>query len=187
MKLFIKNMVCNRCIKVVREELTKLGYTVLEISLGEVELKENVSAENLILIKNILEENGFELIEDKSAKLIENIKTVIVEYVHHSNNDLNLNLSKLIEEKFSKDYSYLSALFSSTENITIEHYFILQKIEKAKELLKYGDLTLSEIAYKLGYNSVNHLSSQFKKVTGMTASEFKKNTIVKRSPIDKVS
>lgn len=187
MKLFIKNMVCNRCIKVVREELEKLGYIVLEISLGEVEIKEEPAVNDLAIIKNVLDKNGFELIEDRAAKLIENIKTVIVEYVHHSKNDLSLNLSELIENKLLKDYSYLSTLFSSTENITIEHYFILQKIEKAKELLKYGDLTLSEIAYKLGYNSVNHLSSQFKKVTGMTASDFKKNTNLKRNPIDKVS
>lgn len=187
MKLFIKNMVCNRCIKVVREELEKLGHTVLDISLGEVEIKDKPSVEDLLIIKNILEENGFELIENKAAKLIESLKTIIVEYVHHSNEDLNLNLSKLIENKLSNGYSYLSALFSSTENITIEHFFILQKIEKAKELLKYGDLTLSEIAYKLGYNSVNHLSSQFKKVTGMTASEFKKNTAVKRNPIDRIN
>ena len=186
MKLFIKNMVCNRCIKVVREELEKLKYTVSEISLGEVEIKENPNHDNLLIVKKTLEENGFELIEGKSAKLIENIKTVIIEFVHHSQKDLDLNLSKLIEEKFSKDYSYLSSLFSSTEGITIEHFFILQKIEKAKELLKYGDLTLSEIAYKLGYNSVNHLSSQFKKVTGMTASDFKKNTSLKRNPIDKL-
>ena len=179
-------MVCNRCIKVVREELEKLGYAVLTISLGEAEIKENPSSQNLLIVKKVLEENGFELIEDKAAKLIENIKTAIIQYVHHSRNDLSFNLSELIEEKFSNDYSYLSSLFSSTEGITIEHFFILQKIEKAKELLKYGDLTLSEIAYKLGYNSVNHLSSQFKKVTGMTASDFKKNTSVKRNPLDKV-
>jgi len=186
MKLFVKNMVCGRCIKVVREELEKLNYTVSEISLGEVEIKENPSQQNLLMVKKILEENGFELIEDRAAKLIENIKTVIIKFVHHSQGDLDLNLSKLIEERFSKDYSYLSSLFSSTEGITIEHFFILQKIEKAKELLKYGDLTLSEIAYKLGYNSVNHLSAQFKKVTGMTASDFKKNTSIKRNPLDKI-
>lgn len=180
-------MVCNRCIKVVREEFEKLGYQVLEISLGEVEIDKDPDTGRLKIIKDILQDNGFELIEDKSAKLIENIKTIIIEYVHHSKDDLNLNLSELIEKKLSKDYSYLSTLFSSTENITIEHYFIMQKIEKAKELLKYGDLTLSEIAYKLGYNSVNHLSSQFKKVTGMTASEFKKNTSLKRNPIDSVN
>lgn len=184
MKLFIKNMVCNRCIRVVNEELKKLGYTIINLTLGEAEIKENPDPAQRQKIKNILEENGFELIEDKTAKIIENIKTVIIEYVHHSNIDLSLNLSELIETNFSKDYSYLSTLFSSTENFTIEHFFILQKIERAKELLKYGDLTLSEIAYKLGYNSVNHLSSQFKKVTGMTASEFKKNTSIKRKPID---
>ena len=186
MKLFIKNMVCNRCIKVVNEELTKIGFTITEISLGEVTIKENPSEHKIKTTKNILENNGFELIENKTAKIIEDIKKVIVEYVHHSEKDLDLNLSKLIENNFTKDYSYLSNLFSSTENITIEHYYILQKIEKAKELLKYGDLTLSQIAYKLGYNSVNHLSSQFKKVTGMNASNFKNNTSIKRNPIDQI-
>ena len=187
MKLFLKNMVCNRCIKVVREELESLGYNIVDISLGEVEIKENPVLEELTIIKQNLEEYGFELIENKTAKIIENIKTAIVEYVHYSEKDMNLNLSELIEKKILKDYSYLSALFSSTENITIEHFFILQKIEKAKELLKYNDSTLSEISYKLGYNSVNHLSAQFKKITGMTASDFKKNTSLKRKPIDKVN
>lgn len=187
MKLFIKNMVCNRCVKVVREEIEKLNYNIISISLGEVELHEDLTKKNLSDLENVLSENGFELIENKSAKIIEKIKTVIVQYVHHTEKDLDLNLSELIENKFSNDYSYLSNLFSSAENITIEHYFILQKIEKAKELLKYGDFTLSEIAYRLGYSSVNHLSSQFKKITGMTASDFKKNTSAKRNPIDKVN
>ncbi len=186
MKLFIKNMVCNRCIRVVRDELIELGFTIVDISLGQVKIKETPAKNDIATIKKMLTKNGFELIEDKAAKIIEDIKTVIVEYVHHSDKDLDLNLSKLIEDNFSKDYSYLSTLFSSKENITIEHYFILQKIERAKELLKYGDLTLSEIAYKLGYKSVNHLSTQFKTVTGMTASEFKENTTFKRTPIDKI-
>jgi AraC-like DNA-binding protein len=186
MKLFIKNMVCNRCIKVVREEMIKLGFSIVDISLGEVKIKEIPSQNDIRTIKKILIKNGFDLIEDRTAKIIEDIKKVIVEYVHHSDKDLDLNLSKLIEDNFSKDYSYLSTLFSSKENITIEQYYIFQKIEKAKELLKYGDFTLSEIAFKLGYKSVNHLSAQFKKVTGMTATEFKLNTSIKRNPIDKI-
>ena len=186
MKLFIRNMVCNRCIKVVKEELEKLNYTITNISLGEVEIKESPNTNDIISIRKVLEENDFELIEDKSAQIIEEIKTTIINYIHHTESDLNLNVSKLIENKFEKDYSYLSNLFSTTENITIEHYYIMQKIEKVKELLKYGELTLSEIAYKLGYNSVNHLSSQFKKNTGMNASEFKKNTSLKRKSLDKI-
>lgn len=179
-------MVCNRCIKVVKDEFEKLNFTIENINLGEVEIKESPNKDELKIVKSLLEENDFELIENKSAKLIEAIKTVVIDYVHHSKDDIKLNISKLIESKFEQDYSYLSSLFSSTENITIEHFFILQKIEKVKELLKYGDLTLSEISFKLGYNSVNHLSSQFKKVTGMNASEFKNNTAVKRIPLDKL-
>ena len=185
-KLNIKNMVCPRCIKVVREELEKLGHSIQHIELGEVELKEDLSNSELKEIKSVLTDNGFELIEDNTNKLIDKIKTIIIKSVHHSHDEKNESLSSIIENGIGKDYAYLSNLFSSNESITIEHYHILQKIEKAKELLKYGDKTLSEIAYLLGYNSVNHLSSQFKNVTGMTASEFKKNISVKRKPIDQL-
>jgi AraC-like DNA-binding protein len=186
MKVMIKNMVCGRCIKVVKEEFEKMGYSVNEITLGEVEIDENPDKAEMETIRNVLLENGFELIENKSAKLIEKIKTTIINYVHYSNEDLEMNLSQLMESKLDKDYSYLSTLFSSAEGITLEHYFILQKIERAKELLKYDDLTLSEIAYKLGYYSVNHLSTQFKKITGMTASNFKKHTSQMRKPLDNI-
>jgi len=186
MKLFIKNMVCPRCIKVVREELEKLGLHLISVELGEVELSENPSSDIISKIREVLIENGFELIEDKSAKLIEDIKKEIINTIQIDEQKPNTNLSSFLEKTLNKDYSYLSSLFSSKENITIEHYYILQKIEKAKELLKYDELTLSEIAYKLGYNSVNHLSSQFKKITGMTATEFKKNTTITRKPIDSV-
>lgn len=182
MKLFIKNMVCPRCIKVVKDELNKLEIYPSNISLGEVELVEELPLNKLDKVKEVLLENGFELIENKSAKLIEDIKKIIILSIQE--NELNRNLSSLLESQLNKDYTYLSSLFSSKENITIEHFYILQKIEKAKELLKYDELTLSEIAYKLGYASVNHLSSQFKKITGMTATEFKKNTNSIRKSID---
>ncbi len=187
-KLLIKNMVCNRCIKVVGEELDKLGLEVISIVLGEVIVKGNVNETLLGRIKNVLEDNGFELIEDKKAKLIEQIKLIILELVRQSDGrePFDGNYSDYIVDKLNLDYHYLSTLFSSVENITIEQYIILQKIERAKELLKYGELTLSEIAYKLGYSSVQHLSNQFKKVTGLTASQFKSMTENRRKPLDKV-
>ncbi len=187
--LFIKNMVCNRCIKVVKEELNKIGLEVKHIKLGEVEI--NISPEVLPLseIKHVLEKNGFELIEDRKARLIEEIKIAVINLVYDDEavSNKKMNLSDFIRAKVGYDYNYLSGLFSSIENITIEQFVILQKIERAKELLKYGQFTLSEISYKLGYSSVAHLSAQFKKVTGMTASQFNNQTDAKRFPIDKLN
>lgn len=187
-KLLIKNMVCNRCIKVVREELEKLGIEVRNIVLGEVIISGVIDNLQINKIKNVLEENGFELIEDKKAKLIEQIKLIILKLIRNTSSDkLNEdNYSTHISKETGHDYHYLSSLFSSVENITIEQYIILQKIEYAKELLKYGELSLSEISYKLGYSSVQHLSSQFKKVTGLTASQFKNMTSNTRKPLDKI-
>ena len=195
-RLLIKNMVCNRCIKVVKEELEKLGLDVRSIVLGEVVV--DGIFENLPIgkIKAALEDNGFELIEDKKAKLIEQIKLAILELVRNDADKFpaDVKYSNLLTGKagyiiknIGMDYHYLSSLFSSVENITIEQYIILQKIERAKELLKYGELTLSEIAFKLGYSSVQHLSNQFKKVTGLTASQFKNMTENIRKPLDKLN
>jgi AraC family transcriptional regulator len=185
-KLLIKNMVCNRCIKVVKEELEKLKIDIKSIVLGEVVVKGEVKTLPMTNIKNALEENGFELIVDKRAKLIEQIKLDILKLVRNDEdkNPLEENYSEYLEKVIGQDYHYLSILFSSVENITIEQYIILQKIERAKEFLKYGELTLSEIAYKLGYSSVQHLSNQFKKVTGLTASQFKNMTGINRIPLD---
>ncbi len=185
--LTIKNMVCNRCIKVVKEELEKLNLDVRSIILGEAIVGGEEKDLPMMEIKNVLAENGFELIEDKKAKTIEQIKIIVIEHIYNDSEfDMDKNISKILEKKIGYDYNYLSTLFSSIENITIEHYFILQKIERAKELLKYGELTLSEIAYQLGYSSVQHLSNQFKKVTGLTASQFKDLTNQERKPIDKI-
>ncbi|MEJ5351293.1 MAG: helix-turn-helix domain-containing protein [Melioribacteraceae bacterium] len=186
--LYIKNMVCNRCIKVVKEELEKIGIKVKNISLGEVETATEIDKNKLNEIKKVLEENGFELLENRKAKIIEKIKNIIITKIYNDEEFLinNKNFSKLIEEQIGLDYNYLSSLFSSLESITIEQFIILQKIERAKELLKYDELTLSEIAFKLGYSSVQHLSNQFKKVTGLSASEFKKITKNIRKPLDKV-
>ena len=184
--LIIKNMVCGRCIKVVKEELEKLGLSIINISLGEV----IIGGTDLPYdkIKRTLEDNGFELLENKRAKTIERIKLFVIKFI---NDDKMLSsgkkFSSQLAHEMNMDYNYLSSLFSSIEQITIEQFVILQKIEKAKELLKYGELTLSEIAYRLGYSSVNHLSGQFKKVTGMSASEFKNLTGSSRKPIDKIA
>lgn len=187
--LFIKNMVCNRCIKVVKEELEKAGLVINTISLGEVITESNISHATLNKIKSVLKENGFELIENKKVKIVENIKNIIIKKVHSEDylSKMKKNFSEVIEKEVGTEYSYLSNLFSSIEGITIEHFIILQKIERAKELLKYGELTLSEIAYNLGYSSVQHLSNQFKKVTGLSASEFRKLTDNMRKPLDQLS
>lgn len=187
-RLYIKNMVCNRCIKVVKEELEKLGIVIKKISLGEVETESAIDKELLQKVKVVLEENGFELIEDKKVKTIEKIKNIIIETIYGNEEFLSgsKNFSRLLEKEIELDYSYLSSLFSSLESITIEQYIIVQKIERAKEFLRYGELTLSEIAYKLGYSSVQHLSNQFKKITGFSASEFKNITNNIRKPIDKL-
>ena len=184
--LHIKNMVCNRCIKVVREEFEKLELEITSISLGEVEITKEPGQVLFMKIRKVLEENGFELLEDKRAKTIEKLKSFLVKLIHHSDSIEDVKYSELIQNELGIDYTQLSSLFSSTEGITIEHFIILQKIERAKELLKYDELTLSEIAYKLGYSSVAHLSSQFKKITGMTASQFKTINGNKRRPIDKL-
>lgn len=187
-KLYIKNMVCPRCIKVVREELLKLGLTPVKIELGEAELEEKPEDVKLENLREVLRNEGFELIEDEKGKLIDAVKTEIISVIQkYKNKDLEkLIFSKHLSKIIGRDYSSLSSLFSKMEGITIEHFIIMQKIEKAKELLKYGELTLSEIAWELGYSSVQHLSRQFKQITGMTASEFKNNLTNSRKPIDQL-
>ena len=186
--LYVKNMVCDRCIRVVREELEKIGLDISHIELGKVELMQDNKDISLEKIRQILSDNGFELIEDRKAKLIESIKNHIILLIHKNTEGqpLNMNYSDYLSQQLAVDYHYLSSLFSSLENITIEQYIILQKIERAKELLKYNEDTLSEIAYKLDYSSVQHLSNQFKKITGMTASQFRNMTTNLRKPLDKV-
>jgi AraC family transcriptional regulator len=187
-KLYIKNMVCPRCIKVVREELEKLNLTPLSVKLGEVELAESEDKIDSSKIEQALLKEGFELLGDSNAKLIESIKTTIINAIRgYKKIDLSsVTFSTLLSGELGKEYTSLSSLFSKVESITIEQYIILQKIEMAKELLTYGELTLSEIAYLLGYSSVQHLSRQFKRVTGMTASNFAKKFSSNRKPIDKL-
>lgn len=185
-KLFIKNMVCNRCIMVVQNEMDKLGIPVSDIKLGEVTLSHALSGEKRKALDESLTNVGFELIDDKKSRIIEQIKTLIIEMVHHRESDNKYNLSDVLSRNLNHDYSYLSNLFSEVEGITIEKYFIAQKIEKVKELLVYDELSLSEIAERLHYSSVAYLSNQFKKVTGLTPSHFKKVKEDKRKPLDKV-
>lgn len=184
--LFIKNMVCNRCIMVVHSEMEKLDLDVKSIKLGEVILDKELSNEE----KNTLEKNltqlGFELIDDRKSRIIEQIKNIIIDQVHHRENEMKNNLSDVLSNKLHHDYNYLSNLFSEIEGTTIEKYFIAQKIEKVKELLVYDELSLSEIAFQLNYSSVAYLSNQFKKVTGLTPSHFKQIKEDKRKPLDEV-
>ena len=186
MIIHIKNMVCNRCIKAVKDTFNEAGYNPVSVILGEVETEQDVDPESMSGISLELEKQGFEIIDDGKSRIIEKIKNLIIEHVHHNPDNQKFNLSTIIESSLNKDYNYLSNLFSSVEGVTIEKYFIHQKIEKVKELLVYNELTLSEIAYKLGYSSVAHLSGQFKKVTGLTPSHFRQIGIDKRQPLDKV-
>lgn len=187
LKLHIKNMVCARCNKVVAEELEKLGYQVLQVSLGEAEISKADNVFDIAKIKEVLIANGFELLDDRKTQLIEQIKLAIIDLVHRQGEaDLHINTSDYLAEKLGMDYSYLSSLFSAHEGITIEKYLILQRVERVKELLVYNELSLKEIAYQLGYSSVAHLSNQFKKVTGLTPSYFKEIKDNKRKTIDQV-
>lgn len=184
--LFIKNMVCNRCIMVVKDKLEKLGLDVKNVTLGEVTLGKGPTAEERKQIESVLIPLGFEVIDDKKSRIIEKIKNIIIDLVHHHDNDTRVNLSELLSRELNHDYNYLSNLFSEVEGTTIEKYFIAQKIEKVKELLVYDELSLSEIAYRLNYSSVAYLSNQFKKVTGLTPSHFKQIREDKRKPLDEV-
>ena len=174
--LHIKNMVCNRCIFVIKKELNAKGLQVKKIELGKVELLNDLTDLEIDDVSSILIKNGFELIEDRKSKIIDTIKLEIDNYIAldksfpHSID----SLSKYLTNKIGYEYSYISSLFSSTEGITIEKFFIHRKIDRIKELLVYDELTLGEIAFRMGYSSTQYLSNQFKKITGLTASHFKK-------------
>lgn len=187
MELFIKNMVCARCIKTVTGILENAAVPFKEVRLGFVELARDLGNDELTTIKKLMEDEGFEILDDKKVRLVEEIKTIIIELVQYGEIDeMKENFSVHLSRLLQKDYTYLSNLFSSTENTTIEQYFILQKIEKIKEWLAYDELTLSEMSFKLGYSSVAHLSGQFKKITGFTPTQFKKLKDHHRKHIDQV-
>ncbi len=186
-ELTIKNMVCDRCIRVVKEELEGAGFSPTEVTLGKATLSRQIDDAELKRVELLLEINGFELLLDKKAHHVEKIKNVIIKLIYQNKLEhLNKNFSEVIVSEVGKDYSYLSNLFSSVERITIEKYIILQKIERVKELLVYEELTLNEIAYQLGYSSAQHLSGQFKSITGLTPSHFKSIKNQRRAVIDQV-
>ncbi|MCZ4224128.1 helix-turn-helix domain-containing protein [Pedobacter rhodius] len=186
MKLHIKNMVCNRCKMVVKAELERLGFNPVSVVLGEVLLTENISAAEKLKIAEKLNYFGFELLEDKKTQVAEQVKTAIINLVHYTKEPLKINLSFYLSEQINLEYAQLSTVFTEIEHQTIEKYFIAQKVEKTKEMLTYGELTLSEIAYQLNYSSVAHLSAQFKKVTGLTPSAYKVQTTDKRKTLDEI-
>ncbi|WP_316830346.1 AraC family transcriptional regulator [Pedobacter aquatilis] len=171
---------------VVKAELEKLGFNPISVELGAVSLAENISAEDKSRISEGLSHFGFELLEDKKTQLAEQIKTLIINLIHYNKEPLKINLSAYLSDQLNLEYAQLSAVFSEVENQTIEKYLIAQKVEKAKEILTYGELTLSEIAYQLNYSSVAHLSAQFKKVTGLTPSAYKAQSSEKRKTLDEI-
>ena len=177
-------MVCSRCKMVIKDELIKFGVHPTSIELGEVEIKEELNIEKRSELNKTLELFGFELIDGKKSQLIEKIKNTIVDLVHYSDEQLKTNLSEHISQLLHHDYNYLSNLFSEVEGTTIEKYFISQKIEKVKELLKYDELSLSEIADHMGYSSVAYLSNQFKKQTGLTPTFYKSLKQNRRKNLD---
>ena len=189
--LHIKNMVCNRCIAAVESVFNKHGFQTEKVALGQVVVKEdNLSKDQLDRLDAELLKLGFERIDDRKARLIEAIKNKVIQIIHHSDKvDLKFNWSTLLSEELNYEYSYLSNLFSSVEGVTLEQYIIRQRIEKAKELLFYDELNLSQISNRLGYSSVAHLSAQFKKVTGFTPSEMKKTRDIEnhRKPLDSMA
>ncbi len=184
--LFIKNMVCSRCIMAIQNIFDDRNLEVEKIRLGEVILPNELSDDEKRDLEDSLVALGFELIDDKKSQIIERIKNSIITLVHHQQNETKNNLSDILSDKLNHDYGYLSNLFSEVEGTTIEKYFIAQRVEKVKELLVYDELTLSEIAFNLNYSSVAYLSNQFKKVTGLTPSHFKKIKANKRKPLDEV-
>ena len=185
MTVYIKNMVCNRCIMAVKQELENIKLPVANISLGEVELKEPITVEQLTYFSSRLESLGFELLDDQKQKQIEKIKNLLIKKVQSNDIEEHFSISSFLGSEFKKDCSSISRLFSEGEGITIEQFFILQKVEKIKELLTYGEMNLKEISYQLGYSSPAHLSAQFKKVIGLSPREFK-NIGGKRKPVDKI-
>ncbi len=186
MRLTVRNMVCDRCRATVRRVLTAEGLPVEQVELGEVELGRELGALELEAVRALLRAEGFQLVDDRDAATIARIKAAIVKLVHH-NGDMHerVKLSEHLGNALHKEYSGLSSLFTQVEGITIEHYFLLQRLERVKELIKYGELTLSEIADSTGFSSVAHLSAQFKKFTGMTPTSFKAIG-GERLPLDRV-
>lgn len=186
-KILIKNMVCDRCITVVRQEIEALGHPIARIELGQVEFKQPISPSDLKMIEVALMNNGFELLKGADAEAVERVKKLILDHLYKREQKPDrINFSDYLAKEIHMNYFTLSKLFSSTQGLTIEKYLILQRIERVKELLVYNEQNLSEITFELDYSSVSHLSRQFKRVTGLTPSSFKKLGIKGRKALDKV-
>ena len=179
-------MVSARCKMAVKEELRKLGLHFIVVELGEVEIMEDINDDQREGLKAGLLESGLELMDDKRAVLIERIKTAVIEMVHYTDEQIKINFSVYLSEKLKHDYTYLANLFSEVQGTTIENYIILHKIERIKELIIYDELNITEIAWKMNYSSVAHLSNQFKKVTGLTPSHFKQLKVKRRTQIEDI-
>ncbi|MFZ4457009.1 MAG: helix-turn-helix domain-containing protein [Bacteroidales bacterium] len=184
MKLHIKYMVSNRCKVAVKQELTKMGLHFILVDLGEVEIMETLSSEQRTELNLALLSVGFELMDDKRAVLIEKIRSAIVEMVHYTNTSLKVNFSDYLSDKLHYDYTYLANLFSEVQGTTIEQFIISNKVERIKELIIYDELNITEIAFKMNYSSVAHLSTQFKKVTGLSPTHFKQLKEKRRNSIE---
>lgn len=186
MKLFVKHMVSARCKTAVKAVLANLELHFIIVDLGEVEIMEDLRADQRAQLKADLLQAGFELMDDKRGILIEKIKNVIIDMIHHADELPKVNFSYYLSEKLHHDYTYMANLFSEVQGTTIEQFIILHKVELIKELIIYGELNITEIAWKLNYSSVAHLSNQFKKVTGLSPSHFKQLKDKKRSPIEEI-
>ena len=177
-------MVSNRCKMAVKEELKKLGLHFIVVELGEVEIMEKITAEQRELLQSGLLNSGLELMDDRRSVLIERIKNVIIEMVHHSDEEIRVNFSHYLSEKLNHDYTYLANLFSEVQGTTIEQFIIAHKIERIKELIIYGELNITEIAWKMNYSSVAHLSNQFKKATGLSPLHFNQLRNKRDNPVE---
>lgn len=184
--IFIKYMVSLRCKLLVKEELRKMGLHYAIVDLGMVEVLENISDEQQSQLKKNLKKSGLEVLDNKKSVLIEKIKNVVIEMIHYAEELPKVNYSDYISENLGYDYTYLANIFSEVKGITIQHYIIIHKIERAKELLIYDELNLTEISYKLHYSSVAHLSNQFKKITGLTPSFYKQITVSRKLNLEDI-
>jgi AraC family transcriptional regulator len=186
--VLVKNMVCQRCVMAVEDLLVKADIPFQKVLFGEIHMANELNQNQKKVLSETLNQIGFELIDNHMSGLIEKIKQLVIKKARYEveSGEKKINLSKYLSEKLHYEYTHLSSLFSSVEGRTIENFYIEQRIEKAKELIIYGTMTLSEIAFELDYSSAAHLSSQFKKITGLTPSYFKKVGTVKRKALDKV-
>jgi AraC-like DNA-binding protein len=186
MVIYVKNMVCVRCKMVVQSELSKLGLHPIKVELGEAIIQEEISAEYLAQLNMELQKSGLEILKDNKNILAEKIKTAIIQLVYEDDAKLKINLSDYLSDKLHYNYTYLNNVFYKTQGISIEKYMIAQKIERVKELLAYNELNLTEIAFRMNYSSVAHLSNQFKKTTGMNATEYRLISYANRKAIDNI-